>query len=211
VRRLLFLLILLASSRPVYAQVPGCVNGVLADPRAYFFSQIARQEGWPANDFGPVLKQLAVNGMGVNPRPGERQSQTAPYFGITVMIDAGGNARGRIWLPTDLPETNGYYTHEIQVIADAPGGGLQWAWIDIGGAPYAPRPCSGSAPPVVVEPPVVTTPPSDGVLEAIASLRKQIENLQQALEELKAQPVTLPCFSGRIGGAVPVTLCPRQP
>jgi hypothetical protein len=61
------------------------------------------------------------------------------------MIDAGQNARGRIWLPTDVPvmhDENAWFTHEIQVIADGPTpGSMIWAWIDKGGAPYAPRPC----------------------------------------------------------------------
>ena len=84
-------------------QVSGCVNGVLADPRAYFFSLIGRTEGSPAPDWKAVLESLPGRGMGINPKPGERQPLNAPHYGITVMIDAGNNARGRIWLPTDLP------------------------------------------------------------------------------------------------------------
>ena len=126
-------------------QVSGCVNGVLADPRAYFFSLIGRTEGSPAPDWKTVLESLPGRGMGVNPKPGEVQPLNAPHYGITVMIDAGGNARGRIWLPADVPvmaDGNAWFTHEIQVIADGPTpGSMIWAWIDKGGAQYAPRPC----------------------------------------------------------------------
>jgi hypothetical protein len=127
------------------SQVSGCVNGVLADPRAYFFSLVGSTEGSPAPDWKAKLESLPGRGMGVNPKPGERQPLNAPHYGITVMIDAGGNARGRIWLPTDVPvmaDGNAWFTHEIQVIADGPTpGSMVWAWIDKGGAQYAPRPC----------------------------------------------------------------------
>ena len=126
-------------------QVSGCVNGVLADPRAYFFSLIGRTEGSPAPDWKAVLESLPGRGMGINPKPGEIQPVNAPHYGITVMIDAGNNARGRIWLPADVPvmaDGNAWFTHEIQVIADGPTpGAMIWAWIDKGGAQYAPRPC----------------------------------------------------------------------
>jgi hypothetical protein len=42
-----------------------------------------------------------------------------PYFGIHMIIDAGGFPRGRIQLPTATPDGLGYYTHEFQIIADA--------------------------------------------------------------------------------------------
>jgi hypothetical protein len=132
-------------SNGVKGRVVGCVNGVLADPRAYFFSLIDRTEGSPAPDWKTVLESLPARGMGINPKPGEIQPPNAPHYGITVMIDASQNARGRIWLPSDVPAVQdgiAWYTHEIQVIADGPApGSMVWAWIDKGGAPYAPRPC----------------------------------------------------------------------
>lgn len=135
------------SNRDGTPRVSGCVDGVLADPRAYFFSLIDRTEGAPAPDWKAVLEALPGRGMGINPKPGEIQPTNAPHYGITVMIDAGGNARGRIWLPTDVQEPGGWFTHEIQVIADGPTqGSFVWAWVDKGGAPYAPRPCQQEAP-----------------------------------------------------------------
>ena len=69
------------------SQVSGCVNGVLADPRAYFFSLIGSTEGAPAPDWKAVLESLPGRGMGTNPKPGEKQPLNAPHYGITVMID----------------------------------------------------------------------------------------------------------------------------
>jgi hypothetical protein len=109
----------------------------------YFFGTIDRILGQPAPDWKAVLESLPGRGFGVNPKSGEIQSLNAPHHGITVMIDAGGNARGRIWLPSDGPPThhdgNQWYTHEIQVIADGPTpGSMVWAWQDKGGAPERP-------------------------------------------------------------------------
>src|SRR5215216_625802 len=140
---LLVATVLTSVAAPAHAQtVPvGCVDGQLSDPRAYFFSLIDRAEGQPATDFAGVLRQLAINGMRVNPRPGEHQPLDAAYHGLTLMVGGDGGPRGRIWLPTDVANIdewgNAWFTHEIQVIDDAPGGGLQWRWRDIGGAPYA--------------------------------------------------------------------------
>lgn len=94
---------------------------------AYFFGLINRTKGSPANDYETVLNGLKDQGMKVNPTPGEVPQVSWPFYGMSVMIDAGGHPRGRIWLPTPTPDANNYYTHEIQVIGDDPnppdGGG----------------------------------------------------------------------------------------
>ena len=178
-------------------RVSGCVNGVLADPRAYFFSLIGRTEGSPAPDWKAVLESLPGRGMGTNPKPGEIQPQNAPHYGITVMIDAGGNARGRIWLPTDVPSVddngNRWFTHEFQVIADGPTpGSFVWAWQDKGGAPYAPRPCEqggtvgGSAAP---SPAVTTGGSAAQSLEArIQALEGLVSAQAKEIADLKSRP-----------------------
>lgn len=164
----------------------GCVNGKLHDPRAYFFTDvIQRQEGAPAPDWKAVLESLPGKGMGINPKPGEIQPPNAPFYGITVMIDAGGNARGRIWLPSDGPPNidngNAWYTHEIQVIADGPTpGSIVWAWIDKGGAPYSPHACdSGTQPP---DPP---TPPHDETDARLDALEAQMAMMQDELLKMR--------------------------
>ena len=170
-------------------QVSGCVNGVLADPRAYFFSLIGRTEGSPAPDWKGVLESLPGRGMGTNPKPGEIQPQNAPHYGITVMIDAGGNARGRIWLPTDVPTVddngNRWFTHEFQVIADGPTpGSLIWAWQDKGGAPYAPRPCGQAGSTHTDTDAGNTAGTSGGSGQAAAADLRPLESRIQALERL---------------------------
>lgn len=217
IRCTLALLFLLASAQPV-----------LADCRQYFFDAIARTPGAAAPDWKAVLESLPGRGFGVNPRPDEIQPPNAKHFGMTVMIDAGGHARGRIWLATDQPTQdhngNRWYTREVQVIADDGAGGFVWAWHELGGA--AARPCAGSnVPPPVVTPPPSTPPPSappvdiSALLAAAAELQKTLDALRSEvaavkseLEAVKDKPVTvtLPCFSGRLGGFAPVTLCPKQ-
>ena len=182
-------------------RVSGCVDGVLADPRAYFFSLIGRAEGAPAPDWKAVLETLPGRGMGINPKPGERQPLNAPHYGITLMIDAGGNARGRIWLPTDVQEPGGWFTHEIQVIADGPTpGSFVWAWIDKGGAPYAPRPCESGE--TVVDPvnPAIgggkmvldLGPALRPLLQRIDELEKQVTAQAKEIKDLKARPAAPP-------------------
>jgi len=116
----------------------GCVNGLLVDPKAYFFWLINRTEGAPATGWEAVL---AASGMPDGPGPGQHSDPTKTY-GIAQQI-GGGGPRGRIFLPTDTPDPLGYYTHPIDVLKDGPTPGqLLWAWRDwLGGPPYAPRPC----------------------------------------------------------------------
>jgi hypothetical protein len=196
-------------------QVTGCVNGVLADPRAYFFSLIGRTEGSPAPDWKAVLESLPGKGMGINPKPGERQPLNAPHYGITVMIDAGNNARGRIWLPTDLAQTdhngNQWFTHEIQVIADGPTpGSMVWAWEDKGGPPYAPRPCqaggTGTSTGITAGTGSGAGQEGDMVIDLrplearIQALEKLVSAQAQEIAELKARPAGSPSAGG---GALP--------
>lgn len=117
--------------------------------KQYFFSLVGGGEGQSANNWKAALEALPGRGMGINPKPGEIQPLNAPHHGITVMIDREGNARGRIWLPTETAthnDGNDWYTHEIQVIADGPTpGSFVWAWESKGGA--APRPFTGGVQP----------------------------------------------------------------
>jgi Mg2+ and Co2+ transporter CorA len=137
------------------------------------------------------------------------------------MIDAGGNARGRIWLPTDLAQTdsngNRWFTHEIQVIADGPSpGSFVWAWEDKGGPPYAPRPCQHTAgggtgapgPDVPATGGGGAGPTSPGdMLIDLRPLEARIQKLERlvaaqadAIADLQKRPVTPPSPDG---GAVP--------
>ena len=101
---------------------PGGAPVTMDDWKTYFFDIADRVEGEPANDYQAVLLSLRDQGMHVNPVPFEVPDEDWPFYGMSVMIDADGNGvpRGRIWLPTVTPDANGYYTNEIQVIADDP-------------------------------------------------------------------------------------------
>jgi hypothetical protein len=115
---------------------PGCIDGLLLDPRAYFFFAIGRNEGDPAGDWESVMINSGIpRGLPSGVRPGN-----SPHYGITQQMNSGGVPRGVIFLPTDVPETLGFFTHEFQVALGS-GPGARWVWIDRGGAPYAPRPC----------------------------------------------------------------------
>lgn len=114
--------------------VAGCRNGRLEDPKAYFFALIGRAEGDPAPDWPAVLAASGIP----NGNPPYVQSDPRVHYGITQQIGAGG-PRGVLFLPTDVPDANGYYTRQILVIT----GDNRWTWIDrfADGPPYAPRPC----------------------------------------------------------------------
>lgn len=182
----------------------GIVNGVCTDPRSYFFDRIGRQEQGPANDWKQVLEGLHAQGMRKNPTPGERPSPD-PFYGITVMIDAGGNARGRIWLPTAEADANGYFTREVQVIADRPDGvhgqDFVWAWEENRGAPpYVPV----GAP---INPPSPATPELPSMLEQ--ELRTLRDELRAAVATIKKQSYS-GTISNRLLGTFTVTLIPKE-
>lgn len=98
---------------------PGGAPTTLDEWRTYFFSLIDETVGQPADDFEAVLLGLRDAGMLVNAVPGEVPSVAWPHYGIKLIIDASDHPRGRIQLPTAVPDANNYYTHEFQVIADA--------------------------------------------------------------------------------------------
>lgn len=137
---------LLASSN-AFAQevspIPGCHDGRLTDARAYFYSVINRQPGEAAADYVGVLAQ---SGLEQGPGVGVRAGNT--HFGLTQQIAAEG-PRGVLFLPTDIPDENGYYTRQVLVISDL----TTWTWVERFPTrpPYAPRACQSRTDP---------TPPS---------------------------------------------------
>lgn len=185
-RTFIALLILLASARPVFAQVPGCINGVLADPKAYFFHLIGRQDGQPADDFAEVLR---ASGLPAGYLPHVTPTDNG-YYGLTQQIGGSGRIAGRIFLPTADPDDLGYYSHPVSPLRDGPTpGSLLWEWRDLGGPPYAPRPCGAVTPPPVVPPPPVTPPPVDTKLaDAVAALTAKLEAIQIRVEQLEVNP-----------------------
>ena len=90
--------------------------------RDYFFQISGQTIGTPANDFNAVLMGLVSQGCKTNPAPDEKPQASWPFHGLAIMV-SGGEARGRIWLPTSESYVGGgnvWWTHEMQVIRDAP-------------------------------------------------------------------------------------------
>ena len=121
---------------PPIPGAPGCVNGVLSDPRAYFFALIGRTEGSPAGDWASVLQR---SGLPAGPTAGVRVPSNAPFYGLTQQINSSGQVRGRLFLPTDTPDAHGYYIHQVDVLSDASAN--HWVWRPLGGPQYVPRRC----------------------------------------------------------------------
>ena len=162
-----YLAIKKAADRQVYP--PGVVDGVLMDPKAYFFWLIQRAENMPADDWAEVLTTSGIpEGYppGVTPQPNL-------VYGLTQQIGAGG-VRGRLFLPTTTPDPLGYYAHPIDVL-NGTDPNLTWAWKDAPGGPHPPyvpvnMPGAGGGPGSggPAEPPPGgggTTPPPSGLTE----------------------------------------------
>jgi hypothetical protein len=177
----------------------------------YFFSRIGSSEGQPANNWKQALESLPGQGFGVNPKPGERQPPDALHHGISVMIDGGGNARGRIWLPTDTATTdhngNQWFTHEVQVIADGPEPGtFVWAWDSKSG--HAPRPFKADPSQPAPGPSQPTTPqPPDGhvaqlleqILEEQRTTNRKLDEQRRSVEKAAQQLVRALAGGGLLG------------
>jgi hypothetical protein len=88
-----------------------------------------------------------------------KQPPDAPFYGLTQQFS--GVPKCRVFLPTDVPDENGYYTRCMQYIDDAPGGGFIWSWYWVAGHEYAPvLPADGG------ENGGTPTPPPSGLTEA---------------------------------------------
>ena len=123
----------------------------------YFYTLIGCTPGSNANDFEAVLSKkypwqgqslMIPPGVG----PGITQPSDAPFFGLTQQYS--GAPKGRVFLPSNQADENGYYTSCWQYLDDAAGtystkrdpkqqfsaksGGLVWAWYHVAGHAYSP-------------------------------------------------------------------------
>ena len=106
------------------------------EARGWYFAGIGRTQGAPANDWAAVM---AASGLPPGYGPGIVPNASMPFFAFTNMVGSSNEQRGRIFLPTAVPDPNGYYTRQIQVIADgATPGTFVWSWTYISGHAYAP-------------------------------------------------------------------------
>ena len=114
--------------------VPGCINGLLLDPAAYFFHVIGRKPGDRARDWFEVMANSGIpNGPppGVDPGP--------EFYGMTQQSGAAG-PRGRIFLPAADSDALGYRVSAWDILENSPAG-LVWTFKFFDGGGYAPRRC----------------------------------------------------------------------
>lgn len=117
--------------------LPGCRNGRLEDPKAYFFHVIGRKEGDPArHDWEDVMRR---SGIPAGPVAGQIFPSNAPHYGLSQQISSSGELRGRLFLPTSSPNGHNYYIQDVDFLSDASG--TRWAWRPFGAPAYAPRAC----------------------------------------------------------------------
>ena len=112
-----------------------CPQNEIPEAQEWFFNGIGKKIGQPADDWEQVMRDCGLPpGYG----PGVRPTASMPYFAITQQFSAG--PKGRIFLPTDRPDENNYYTRCIQIIDDDPNrpGKLIWAWYHVAGHEYVP-------------------------------------------------------------------------
>ena len=114
--------------------VPGCVNGLLLDPAAYFFHVIKRQKGQSANDWISVM----INS-GIPPGPPPGVDPGPQHYGLTQQIGAAG-PRSRVFLPALDSDAFGYRVAAYDYLENGPGG-LVWTFKYFDGGGYAPRAC----------------------------------------------------------------------
>ena len=114
--------------------IPGCVNGLLVDPAAYFFYVIGRKPGDRARDWFEVMANSGIpNGPppGVDPGP--------EFYGMTQQSGNSG-PRGRVFLPALDSDALGYRVSAWDILENSPAG-LVWTFKFFDGGGYAPRAC----------------------------------------------------------------------
>ena len=155
---------------------PGVVDGILRDPQTWFFWLINRSIGQGAGDWVTVLTSSGIPagyGPGVRPEPNG-------FYGVTQQAGAGG-VRGRLFLPTAIPDGLGYYTHPVDILeGEANTPNLTWKWRELGGPPYAPVYEQGTG--GGTEP-----PPSGGGLTEAQVQAMIDDSIEQALAPVHAQ------------------------
>jgi hypothetical protein len=114
--------------------IPGCINGLLLDPKAYFFYVINRKEGERARDWFEVMSN---SGIPAGPPPGVDPGPE--FYGMTQQTGSAG-PRGRIFLPALDSDALGFRVSAWDILENSPAG-LVWTFKFFDGGGYAPRPC----------------------------------------------------------------------
>ena len=114
--------------------IPGCINGLLLDPAAYFFYVIKRSPGQRARDWFEVM---ANSGIPDGPPPGVDPGPQ--HYGMTQQAGSSG-PRGRVFLPALDSDALGYRVSAWDILENGPEG-LVWTFKFFDGGGYAPRRC----------------------------------------------------------------------
>ena len=114
--------------------IPGCINGLLLDPAAYFFFVINRKPGDRARDWFEVM---ANSGIPPGPPPGVDPGPE--HYGMTQQTGNSG-PRGRVFLPALDSDALGYRVAAYDILENSPAG-LVWTFKFFDGGGYAPRAC----------------------------------------------------------------------
>ena len=114
--------------------IPGCINGRLLDPAAYFFYIINRKPGDRARDWFEVMSN---SGLPNGPPPGVDAAQA--FYGMSQQLGASG-PRGRVFLPAADSDALGYRVSAYDILENSPAG-LVWTFRFFDGGGYDPRPC----------------------------------------------------------------------
>ena len=114
--------------------IPGCINGLLLDPAAYFFHVIGRKPGDRARDWFEVM---ANSGIPDGPPPGVDPGPQ--FYGMTQQAGSSG-PRGRVFLPALDSDALGYRVSAYDILENSPAG-LVWTFKFFDGGGYQPRAC----------------------------------------------------------------------
>jgi hypothetical protein len=114
--------------------IPGCINGLLLDPAAYFFYVINRRPGQSANDWISVM-----NNSGIPPGPPPGVDPGPQFYGLTQQTGSSG-PRSRVFLPALDSDAYGYRVSAYDYLENGPGG-FVWTFKYFDGGGYAPRAC----------------------------------------------------------------------
>jgi hypothetical protein len=156
---------------PPVAETPGCHNGLLTDPRAYFMSLVASDL---ATDWRTVLARIQPD---------------LNKMAILIQHDSSGALKPRLY----LQNPTGTFARNVDVTDNPPTTSPDngWRWTDWNpSAGYTAPPCTG-----VVIPP---EPPPGSNLEArVLSLEQRVATLESTTAK-KGDPVTV-TLPGKIG------------
>ena len=157
------------------------------DYRVYVFNLLNAHEGasavgWP--------EKMAASGLPM-PLPNVPPNQ-AVHFGITQSIGGDGGPRGRVWLPTAVPETdengNRWFTRTIDIVKHET---QTWMWLDRGGNPPLVVECGTlpepPEPPQPPSPPIPPSIPPSGELDKLILTEVQALRLEEALRWQQVQ------------------------